>query len=225
MARVLIVEDELKVAELLSKGFSEAGFTASIASDGNLALNLALIENFDLLIVDVMLPGKDGFSLVEELRRKEKDIPVLFLSAKRSTEDRIEGLKKGGDDYIVKPFSFSEVLVRAQTILKRTMKNQEASKLKYEDLEVDFLTRSVKRAGVEIELHQKEFALLECLLRNHDLVLSKSQILEKVWKYDFDPQTNVVDVLICRLRNKIDRGHNAKLIKTFRGVGYAIRSA
>lgn len=222
--RVLIIEDEPKVAQLLVKGFTEAGFNAESVSDGNAALDLAMAEEYDLLIVDVMLPGRDGFSLVEELRKKERDIPVLFLSAKRSTEDRIEGLQRGGDDYIVKPFSFSEVLVRAQTILRRTSKQVEGKKLKLLDLELDLLTRGVKRGSTVIELHQKEFALLEYLLRNRERVLSKTQILEKVWKYDFDPQTNVVDVLICRLRNKIDRDFKKKLIKTFRGVGYAIRS-
>lgn len=222
--KLLIIEDEAKVAQLLVKGFNEAGFEAETSSEGNEALNMALSKNYDLLIVDVMLPGRDGFSLVEELRKQERDMPVLFLSAKRSTEDRIEGLQRGGDDYIIKPFSFSEVLVRAQTILKRTSKKMESKKIKFHDLEMDLLTRSVKRGALNIELHQKEFALLECLLRNSDRVLSKTQILEIVWKYDFDPQTNVVDVLICRLRNKIDRDFKTKLIKTFRGVGYAIRA-
>lgn len=222
--RVLIIEDEPKITKLLVKGFTEAGFNAEATSDGQEALDLALTENYDLLIVDVMLPKRDGFSVVEELRKKERDMPVLFLSAKRSTEDRIEGLQRGGDDYIVKPFSFSEVLVRAQTILRRTSKQTEGKKLKYQDLELDLLTRSVKRGDTLIELHQKEFALLECLLRHKEKVLTKTQILEKVWKYDFDPQTNVVDVLICRVRNKIDKGFKTKLIKTFRGVGYAIRA-
>lgn len=222
--RVLIVEDEPKVAQLLVKGFSEAGFVAETVANGNQALDLAIMENYDLLIVDVMIPGRDGFSLVEELRANDRDMPVLFLSAKRSTEDRIEGLQRGGDDYIVKPFSFSEVLVRAQTILRRTSKQVEGKKLKFHDLELDLLTRTVRRGGTVIELHQKEFALLECLLRNQERVLSKTQILERVWKYDFDPQTNVVDVLICRLRNKVDRDFKTKLIRTIRGVGYAIRS-
>lgn len=222
--RVLIIEDEPKVAQLLAKGFTEAGFNAETSGDGINAFQMALIEDYDLLIVDVMLPGRDGFSIVEELRKNEKDMPVLFLSAKHSTEDRIEGLRRGGDDYIVKPFSFSEVLIRAQTILRRTSKQIDSKKLKYLDLEVDLISRTVSRNGKLIELHQKEFALLECLLRNRDRVLSKTQILEKVWKYDFDPQTNVVDVLICRLRVKIDRDFKPKLIKTFRGVGYALRS-
>ena len=222
--RVLIIEDEPRVSQLLVKGFSEAGFNAEASAHGDQALARVLAEDFDLLIVDVMIPGRDGFSLVEELRTQGREMPVLFLSAKRSTEDRIEGLKKGGDDYIIKPFSFSEVLVRAQTILKRTSKQAESKKIKFSDLELDLLTRTVTRGDEVIELHQKEFALLEYLLRNKERVLSKTQILETVWKYDFDPQTNVVDVLICRLRNKIDRGFKNKLIRTFRGVGYAIRS-
>ncbi len=221
--RVLVIEDDALIAQFLIKGFKEAGFNAESCSNGQDALDRAMAEDFDLLIVDVMLPGRDGFSLVEELRKKQRDTPVLFLSAKRSTEDRIEGLQRGGDDYIVKPFSFSEVLVRAQTILKRTSKQLDLKKLKYQDLELDLLTRIVSRGTKVIELHPKEFALLECLLRNQERVLSKTQILEKVWKYDFDPQTNVVDALVCRLRVKIDKEFKTKLIKTFRGVGYAIR--
>lgn len=222
--RVLIVEDEPKVAQLLAKGFSEAGYNAESIADGNEAVDLIVRENYDLLIVDVMLPGRDGFSVVEELRKKQLEIPVIFLSAKRSTEDRIEGLQRGGDDYIVKPFSFSEVLVRAQTILKRTSKQVEGKTLRYEDLSMDLLTRIVKRGQTKIELHQKEFALLEYLMRNQGRVMSKTQILENVWKYDFDPQTNVVDVLVFRLRNKVDRDFTKKLIRTIRGVGYAIRA-
>jgi len=221
--RVLIVEDETKVAQLLLKGFSEAGYNAESSSDGSAALELALVEEYDLFIVDVMLPGLDGFSLVETLRHKGIDTPVLFLSAKRSTEDRIEGLQRGGDDYLVKPFSFSELLLRARSLLRRSVKQVDSKKLKFQDLEMDLLNRTVHRNGAEIVLHQKEFAMLECLLRNQDRILSKTQILEKVWKYDFDPQTNVVDVLICRLRNKIDKGFDSKIIKTIRGVGYAIR--
>lgn len=221
--RVLIIEDEPKVAQLLVKGFTESGFNAESVSDGNEAVDLVLSENFDLLIVDVMLPGRDGFSVVEELRRHERDLPVIFLSAKRSTEDRIEGLQRGGDDYVVKPFSFSEVLARSQAILKRTSKQVEGKTLKCEDLSMDLLTRIVKRGETKIELHQKEFTLLEYLMRNQGRVLSKTQILENVWQYDFDPQTNVVDVLVFRLRNKIDRDFDKKLLKTIRGVGYAIR--
>jgi len=222
--RVLIVEDEPKVSELLVKGFREAGFDAESSQDGQSAFDRARTQDFDLMIVDVMLPLLDGFSLVEALRKNDRDLPVIFLSAKRSTEDRIEGLKRGGDDYIIKPFSFSEVLVRAQTILKRTSRGVILQKLKFRDLELDLISRTVRRAGKVIELHQKEFSLLECLLRNQEVVLTKAQLLEKVWNYDFDPQTNVVDVLVCRLRNKIDRDYPVKLVKTIRGVGYVIRS-
>lgn len=222
--RVLVVEDDLKIGQLLQKGFEEAGFNVELSPDGEQALDLALAEDYDLIIADVMLPGRDGFSLVEELRRQNRDVPIIFLSAKRSTEDRIEGLQRGGDDYIVKPFSFSELLIRAQTVLRRTSKQTESKRLKFEDLELDLLTRSVKRGETSIELHQKEFALLEVLVRNRERVLTKTQILEKVWKYDFDPQTNVVDVLVHRLRTKIDKDFPRKLIKTIRGVGYAIRS-
>lgn len=222
--RVLIVEDEPKVEQLLVKGFTEAGFDAESSANGQTALELALKHDYDILIVDVMLPQRDGFSLVEELRKNHREMPVIFLSAKRSTEDKIEGLKRGGDDYMVKPFSFSELLVRTQTVLKRTARPTDLKKLKFQDLELDLISRTVHRGTAVIELHQKEFVLLELLLRNPEKVVTKSQILESVWKYDFDPQTNVVDVLVCRLRNKIDRDFSNKLIKTYRGVGYAVRA-
>lgn len=221
--RILIIEDEKKIAEMLVKGFNEAGFTAESVANGQLGLELAIAEDYDLLIVDVMLPSIDGFSLVEKLREFRNNTPIIFLSAKRSTEDRIEGLQKGADDYVVKPFSFSELLLRVRTILKRSSQSIDSGILKYEDLELNLLTRKVKRSGKEIELHHKEFLLLEYLLRHKEQVLTKTQILEKVWQYDFDPQTNVVDVLVCRLRAKIDKEANRKLIKTVRGVGYAIR--
>ncbi|MBX2994870.1 MAG: response regulator transcription factor [Bdellovibrionaceae bacterium] len=221
--RVLIIEDDQKIVQMLVKGFAEAGFNPQASNTGTEGLALAQSEQFDLLIVDVMLPGVDGFSLVSELRKTQSSTPVIFLSAKRSTEDRIEGLQRGGDDYMVKPFSFSELLARAQAVLRRTAKTPESNKLTFEDLELDLLSRTVRRSGQKIELHQKEFALLECLLRDRERVLTKTQILEKVWSYDFDPQTNVVDVLVCRLRAKIDKGFGKKLIQTIRGVGYALR--
>lgn len=221
--KVLIVEDEPKIVQMLVKGFDEAGFNARSISDGREALDLARSENFDLLILDVMLPGMDGFTVVEKLRETNQETPVIFLSAKRSTEDRIEGLQRGGDDYLAKPFSFSELLLRAHAILRRTSKQSEMNVMRFEDLELDLRARTVKRAGKLIDLHQKEFALLDCLLRNKGHVLTKTQILEKVWDYDFDPQTNVVDVLVHRLRQKIDKEFDKKLIQTFRGVGYALR--
>lgn len=222
--KVLIIEDDKKIAEHLEKGLKEAGYNAETSADGEQGFQLAQVEHFDLLIVDVMLPGKDGFTLVEDLRKNKKDMPVLFLSAKRSIQDRIEGLQRGGDDYLIKPFSFSELLARCQALLRRTNKHIELQTLKYQDIEVDLLKRSVTRNHIAIDLQQKEFALLEYFLRNQEQVLTKTQILEIVWQYDFDPQTNVVDVLVCRLRSKIDRDFTKKLIRTIRGVGYALRS-
>lgn len=221
--RVLIIEDDIKIAKLLTQGFTDAGFSAHFLTDGAEGLRVALLGHCALLVADVMLPGLDGFSLVEALRKENIQTPVLFLSAKRSTENRIEGLQRGGDDYMVKPFSLSEVIVRAQTILRRTSNILQNKTLRFDDLELDLMSRKAKRGDILIELHQKEFALLELLMSNPEQVLSKTQILEKVWNYDFHPQTNVVDVLICRLRNKIDRSFDTKIIKTVRGVGYAVR--
>lgn len=222
---MLVVEDDLKIAQLLEKGFREAGFAVDTADDGEVGLKLAVGQDYDIIISDVMLPGLDGFSLVEELRKQQKNTPVIFLSARRaSAEDRVEGLSRGGDDYVVKPFLFSELLMRVHAVLRRTIRQDESKKLKFEDLEIDLINRTVRRGNTSIELHQKEFALLEVLMRHRESVLTKSQILDQVWKYDFDPQTNVVDVLIHRLRQKIDKDFPKKLIKTIRGVGYAIRS-
>ncbi|CAN5492896.1 response regulator transcription factor [soil metagenome] len=221
---VLVVEDDKTILSVLQKGLSEAGFNVEASGNGAEALELATVQHYDLLIMDVMLPGKDGFSVVEELRARGRDTPVLFLTAKRSVSERVEGLQRGGDDYLTKPFSFSELLARCQALVRRSKKQTDTRKLKYRDLEVDVISRTVKRNETEIELQQKEFALLEYFLRNQDHVLTKTQILEAVWKYDFDPQTNVVDVLVCRLRNKLERGFTEKLIKTIRGVGYVLRA-
>lgn len=222
--KVLVIEDDTTILEVLKKGLTEAGFNVEARANGRDAFDLALLEHYDLLIVDVMVPGKDGLSIVEDLRKRGNDTPALFLTAKRSIEDRVEGLQRGGDDYLTKPFSFSELLARCQALLRRSMKQAESSKLKYCDLEMNLLTRTVHRGRVPLDLQQKEFSLLEYFLRNQDRVLTKTQILETVWKYDFDPQTNVVDVLVCRLRNKVDREFPQKLIKTIRGVGYVLRA-
>jgi two-component system OmpR family response regulator len=222
--KVLVAEDDKTILAVLKKGLSEAGFNVEAVNSGLEAYELAIDEHYDLLIMDVMLPGKDGFSVVEDLRAKGRDMPVLFLTAKRAVSERVEGLQRGGDDYLTKPFSFSELLARCQALLRRSMRQTDSRKLKYRDLELDLITRNVKRSSGDIELQQKEFALLEYFLRNQDHVLTKTQILETVWKYDFDPQTNVVDVLVCRLRNKVDRGFSEKLIKTIRGVGYVLRA-
>lgn len=222
--KILVIEDDTTILDVLKKGLTEAGFNVEGRTNGQDAFDLALIEHYDLLIVDVMVPEKDGFSIIEDLRKRGNDTPALFLSAKRAIEDRVQGLQRGGDDYLTKPFSFSELLARCQALLRRSLKHAESSKLKYRDLEMDLLSRTVYRGGVPLDLQQKEFGLLEYFLRNQDRVLTKTQILETVWKYDFDPQTNVVDVLVCRLRNKVDREFGQKLIKTIRGVGYVLRA-
>lgn len=222
--KVLILEDDQKIGDFLRKGFKQAGYNPASAADGKEGLDLASGESFDILVVDIMLPGMSGLDVVAELRRRGVQIPVIFLSAKRSIEDKIEGLKSGGDDYLTKPFSISELLARCQAILRRAHKASDTFRLSYRDLELDPLTRVVKRGASVIDLQQKEFSLLEYLLRNQGNVITKAQILEKIWNYDFDPQTNVVDVLVCRLRNKIDREKSEKLIKTIRGVGYVLRA-
>lgn len=222
--QLLIIEDDRTISKILEQGFAEAGIRSQTVADGEEGLRLARSGNFDVLIVDVMLPGRDGISLVEQLRRKGLQTPVLFLSAKRSTEDRIAALQRGGDDYVVKPFSFYEVLARVQAIMRRSLPRDDKTTLRFSDLELDLLTRTAMRSGHAIELHEKEFTLLEYLIRNQERIVSKTEILGAVWEYDFDPQTNVVDVLVCRLRNKIDREFSNKLIRTFRGVGYGLRS-
>ena len=221
--KVLLVEDDKKISDFVTEGLTQAGFQVEVAADGQAGLALAEHGGFDLLVADVMLPKKDGLQLVTELRSGGQQMPVLFLSAKRSVDERLQGFQSGGDDYLTKPFAFSELLARCQALLRRTGRTQhESSHLRAADLELDLLTREVKRGAERIELQNKEFTLLEYFLRNPGRALSKAQILEKVWQYDFDPQTNVVDVLVCRLRNKIERG-SQKYIKTIRGVGYVFR--
>lgn len=223
--RILILEDDKSTASFLSKAFFEIGYNVELCCRGDEALELAQAEEFDIAVVDIMVPGLNGVEVVEKLRRHGHDMPVLFLSAKREIADRIEGLQRGGDDYLTKPFSFSELLARCQAILRRTAKQMTTHILNFADIEMDLFSRTVYRNRKPIDLQQKEFALLEYFLRNPGRVLTKTQILERVWSYNFDPQTNVVDVLVCRLRNKLDRDHAAgKLIKTIRGVGYVLRT-
>jgi DNA-binding response OmpR family regulator len=222
--RVLVVEDDRKIATFVAKGLREAGYAADHVSSGEEALALVETYPFDAAIVDIMLPGMDGLALIERMRRKQINTPVIILSARQSVDDRIRGLKAGGDDYLTKPFSFSELLMRVRALLRRSSMAQSPVKLRAGDLEMDLLRREVTRGGKRIELQPREFALLEYMMRNEGIVLSKTVILEHVWGYHFDPQTNVVDVLVSRLRNKIDRGFDAKLIGTIRGVGYVLRT-
>ncbi len=222
--RILIVEDDKKIASFVEKGLRQAGFAVDVAGDGTQGLHLALSEPYDAAVVDIMLPGMDGLALIEELRRQNVQTPVLILSAKHSVEDRVKGLQTGGDDYMVKPFSFSELLARVQALIRRSTQEQEPTRLVVGDLELDLLTRMVLREGKSIDLQPREFSLLEYLMRNTGRVVSKTMILEHVWDYNFDPQTNVVDVLVHRLRNKVDRDFGTKMIHTLRGVGYVLKN-
>jgi two-component system OmpR family response regulator len=221
--RILLVEDDLKIASFVVKGLKEAGFAVDHAQDGEEGLYMASTEPYDATIIDIMLPKLDGLSLIEELRRKKINTPVIILSAKRSIDDRVKGLQTGSDDYLTKPFAFSELLARIQALIRRASRTSEPASLTAGELSVDLLTREVTRAGTKIELQPHEFALLEYLMRNAGRVLSKTMILEHVWDYNFDPQTNVVDVLVCRLRNKVDRDFENKMIHTIRGVGYVLK--
>lgn len=221
--RLLIVEDDSKIASFIIKGFRQAGFAVDHAADGEEGLQLALAVTYDAAIVDIMLPELDGLGLIGELRRQGINTPVLILSAKRSLDDRIKGIQKGGDDYLVKPFSFSELLVRVQALIRRSSRTVEPSSLTFGDFSLDLLKREVIRSDKKIELQPREFALLEYLMRNPERVVSKTMILEHIWDFHFDPQTNVVDVLVCRLRNKVEKGFPQKMIHTIRGVGYVFK--
>lgn len=223
--RALIVEDDVKIATFIQKGLRQEGYTADQVSTAEEALGLAETMPYDIAIVDVMLPGMDGVSLTQQLRKDGVNTPVIILSAKRTVDDRIRGLKAGGDDYITKPFSFSELLVRIQALLRRVNRSPSPVTFQTGDLTLDLLTREVNRGGKKIELQPREFSLLEFLMRHSGQVVSKTLILEKVWGYHFDPQTNVVDVLVSRLRSKIDKGFGRKLIHTIRGVGYVLKTA
>jgi DNA-binding response OmpR family regulator len=221
--RLLLVEDDIKIALFIKNGLKEEGFVVDHAQDGEEGLHLALNEPYDLAIIDLMLPGLDGLSLIRELRKNEKNIPVLILSARRSVDERVEGLKTGGDDYLVKPFAFSELLARCQALIRRNTRVTNPSSLNFADLSMNLQTRKIFRAGKEIDLQPLEFSLLEYLMRNAGRVVSKTMIMEHVWDYNFSPQTNVVEARICYLRDKLDKDYDRKLIHTVRGVGYVIK--
>jgi two-component system OmpR family response regulator len=223
--RLLLVEDDKTIADFVEKGLREAGFVVDRAADGRTGLTRATAEHYDVAIVDVMLPELDGLALIDALRGRGVQTPVLILSARHSVDDRVRGLQAGGDDYLTKPFAFAELLARVQALIRRATGTAEPTRLTTADLSVDLLTRRVQRAGHTIELRPREFALLEYLMRNAGKVLSKTMILSHVWGYSFDPNTNVVDVLVSRLRDKIDRPFETKLLHTVRGVGYVLRKA
>jgi DNA-binding response OmpR family regulator len=220
--RILIVEDDVKIASFIKKGLNEAGFAVDHADNGEDGLSFALTGSYDAAVVDIMLPRMDGLSLIETLREKGVETPVLILSAKHSVSDRVKGFQTGGDDYLVKPFAFSELLVRVQSLIRRSGGRLDSSLITVGDLTMDLIKRRVMRKDEVIELQPKEFALLEHLMRNPGITLSKTLILEKIWDFNFDPQTNVVDVLVCRLRAKIEKDGPGKMIKTVRGVGYVL---
>ena len=219
--RILIVEDEIKAAEYLRKGFSENGFVADVANNGEDGLHLALTGDYDLIILDVGLPERSGWSIIAELRRKEKEMPVLFLTARDAVEDRIKGLELGADDYLIKPFVFSELLARVRTILRRGPLRQ-PDVITIGDLVIDLVRHKASRAGQRLELTPKEFALMSLLARRTGEVVSRTLIAEQVWDMNFDSDTNVVDVAVRRLRAKVDDPHEIKLIHTLRGVGYVL---
>ncbi|MBE0597587.1 MAG: response regulator transcription factor [Desulfuromonadales bacterium] len=221
--RLLLVEDDQSIADFIVKGFREAGYAVDHTSDGEDALQLFRMVHYDAAVLDLMLPRLDGISLLQLVRSQGIATPVLILSAKQTADERVAALQRGADDYLVKPFLFAELLVRVQAILRRTAGRGEMTLLTCGDLRIDLLRREVMRGGRRIDLQPREFALLDYLMRHQGKILSKTMILEKIWDFRFDPQTNVVDVLVCRLRNKIDRDYPIKLIHTLRGIGYVLR--
>ena len=222
--RLLLIEDDVKIASFIIKGLKAEGFAVDHASDGENGLHLALTEPYDLAIIDIMLPQMDGFAIIAALRREKIHLPVIILSARGATEDKVKGLQLGSDDYLTKPFAFSELLARIQALLRRSSGVAEPTKLELGDLSMNLITREVVRRGRRIDLQPLEFSLLEYLLRNAGKVVSKTMIMEHVWDYHFDPQTNVVESRIYHLREKIDKGFETKLIHTVRGVGYVLKT-
>jgi two-component system OmpR family response regulator len=221
--RILLVEDDVKIASFIIKGLKAAGYAVDHALDGEEGLHMGLTEPYDTAIIDIMLPKRDGLSLIERMRKEKIRTPFIILSAKGSIDDRVKGLQAGSDDYITKPFAFSELLARVQALIRRASGLAEPTRLTVGDLFLNLLTREVTRGGKRIDLQPIEFSLLEYLMRSAGRVVSKTMIMEHVWAYNFDPQTNVVEARICRLRDKIDRDFNKKMIHTVRGVGYVLK--
>lgn len=221
--RILVVEDDRKIASFVVNGLKQSGFAVDHCADGEEGLSLARAVTYDAAVVDIMLPKLDGLTLVQTLRREGSRVPVLILSAKATVDDRVRGLQSGGDDYLVKPFAFSELLARVQALIRRATHSAEPTRLSVGDLSLDLITREVKRGDTPIDLQPREFSLLEFLMRHSGRVVTKTMLLEHVWDYSFDPQTNVVDVLVHRVRSKVDRDFEPKLIHTIRGVGYVLK--
>jgi len=221
--KILVVEDEPKTGDYLSQGLTEAGYVVDLARNGLDGSHLATTEDYDLVVLDVMLPGLDGWGVLQAIRKAGRSMPVLFLTARSQVDDRVKGLELGADDYLLKPFAFSELLARVRTLLRRG-RSMEPEVLRVADVELDLLRRRVVRGGKRIDLTAKEFALLELLLRRHDEVLPRSLIASQVWDMNFDSDTNVIEVAVRRLRAKIDDGFEPKLIHTVRGMGYVLET-
>lgn len=222
--RVLIVEDDRDVSAFMAKGLREAGHIADTAADGEEGLDMARASTYDVLVVDRMMPKRDGLSMIEAIRKEGDQTPVLILSAMGEVDDRVEGLKAGGDDYLVKPYAFAELLARVEALARRRDPETVRTQLQVGDLEMDLLARTVKRGPEEILLQPREFRLLEFLMRHSGQVVTRTMLLEKVWDYHFDPQTNVIDVHISRLRSKIDKPFNTNMLHTVRGAGYRLQA-
>jgi two-component system OmpR family response regulator len=221
--RLLVVEDDVQIAAFIVEGLTQAGFAVDAGGNGEEGLHMALTTPYDAAVIDFMLPTMDGLQLIDTLRRRGVKTPVLILSAKRSVDDRVRGLQTGGDDYLTKPFAFAELLARVQALIRRASGIVDPTSLTVGGLSMDLLSREVWRDGTRIDLQPREFALLEYLMRYAGRVVSKTMLLEHIWDYRFDPQTNVVDVLVCRVRQKIERDYPTKLIQTIRGVGYVLK--
>ena len=222
--RVLLIEDDKDTAGFIVKGFHEAGHQIEHIADGSGGLFNAVENDYDVLIVDRMLPKLDGLTIIQTLRSSGKTTPILILSALHQVDERVKGLKAGGDDYLVKPFAFAELMARIEVLMRRQRATTEQSSLQVADLIMNFLTRKVTRAGKEIPLQNREFLLLEYLMRHVGQVVTRTMLLENIWDFHFDPQTNVIDVQVSRLRQKVDKGFEKSLIKTIRGVGYQMES-
>lgn len=223
--RILVVEDDEKIASFIVNGLKQSGFAVDTAGDGEVALSLCAVVSYDAIVLDIMLPKLDGLSVIRRLRHDRSMVPILLLSARASVENRVVGLQAGADDYLTKPFSFSELLARVQALIRRASHVAEPTTLVVGDLSMNLLTREVSRSGQVIELQSREFALLELLMRHPGRPVTKTMILEHVWDYSFDPQTNVVDVLAHRLRSKLEKGFSSKVMHTIRGVGYVLKAA
>ncbi|MBY5944226.1 response regulator transcription factor [Photobacterium rosenbergii] len=220
---ILVIEDDSYISAFLKQGFEEMGFNVSCIADGKQGYQLVTQDDFDLVILDLMLPTWNGLDVLRRLRGEGYQVPIIILSARHLVEEKVQGLQSGADDYLVKPFAFAELAARCQTLLRRQMPTNSQSQLVYNDLKLDLLTRKLFRREKEISLKQREFDLLQLLMQQPERVFSKTIILEKIWGYQFNPQTNVVDVLVCRLRSQVDKGFEQPMIHTIRGVGYVLK--